>query len=81
MECAGISKTGPRNAPQESATVADAFEGREYAEYFWINTKGQKYWEGKPFVRKLRPPNADEILCKSQNEFDYLIDKHFGIGR
>jgi hypothetical protein len=61
--------------------VWDAFEGRSYANYLWHTDKVKKYWEQLPMQCSVKPRGQEEILCKSSDEFDALIDKYFGIGR
>lgn len=61
--------------------VYDAFEGRTYASYFWINPEEKKHWEEvKPSICNIKPPGEDEITCSSSDEFHKLVDKYFGIG-
>jgi hypothetical protein len=62
-------------------TISDAFEGRIYASYIWVNLKGKKYWEVTPTLCSVKPRGQDEITCKSEEEFVSLVDKYFGIGR
>jgi hypothetical protein len=64
-----------------SIVVYDAFEGRGYANYLWHTDKVKKYWEQPPMACSVKPRGQPEILCKSSDEFNELIDKHFGIGR
>ena len=63
-----------------SRVVYDAFEGRGYANYLWISDKAKKFWEVAPVTCSVKPRGQDEITCKSSDEFDRLVDKHFGIG-
>jgi hypothetical protein len=63
-----------------SKIVYDAFEGRVYANYLWMSEKGKKFWEVAPMECNVKPRGQDEITCKSSEEFDRLVDKHFGIG-
>jgi hypothetical protein len=67
--------------PAASDVVYDAFEGRMYANYVWINTQNKKYWEVPPMICSVKPRGGDEIICHSSDEFETLIDKYFGIGR
>jgi hypothetical protein len=67
--------------PASNDLVFDAYEGRGYASYVWINTTKKKYWEIAPTECSVKPRNNEEIFCHSQDEFDSLIDKYFGIGR
>ena len=64
-----------------SFLVYDAFEGRVYANYLWFSEKDKKGWEVKPMECSVKPRGQDEITCKSDDEFEKLVDKHFGIGR
>lgn len=68
-------------SPSVSNTVFDAFEGRTFASYMWINSENKKYWEVAPMECTVTPRGQEEILCKSSGEFEKLIDKYFGIGR
>jgi len=55
--------------------VSDAFEGRPYADYMWINNQGKKYWEVKPFMCKVTPiSGGEDKTCQSQDEFEALIN-------
>jgi len=63
-----------------SMVVYDAFEGRVYANYLWFSQKDKKYWEVAPMDCNIKPRGQDEITCKSSEEFQHLVDKHFGIG-
>jgi hypothetical protein len=67
--------------PSASDTVYDAFEGRRYATYIWINSQNKKFWEVAPAVCSIRPLGQDEMSCKSSDEFERLVDKYFGIGQ
>lgn len=64
-------------------TISDAFEGRLYASYLWFNplNAGKKFWEVKPMTCSVKPRKQGEITCKTEEEFDSLVDKYFGIGR
>lgn len=64
-----------------SDVVYDAFEGRVYASYIWSNPQKKKYWDVPPLECSVKPRGGDEIICHSSDEFETLIDKHFGIGR
>jgi hypothetical protein len=62
-------------------TVSDAFEGRDYGTYAWVNAQNKKYWEVAPWACAVYPRGQPEIRCKSSDEFDALVDKYFGIAR
>jgi len=68
-------------SPSNSMAVFDAFEGREYASYIWINSEHKKFWEVKPGMCEVDPQEHDTIYCKSEAEFLRLVDKYFGIGQ
>ena len=53
--------------------VQDAFEGKGYAEYSWINNTGKKYWEVKPVLCKVTLLSGEEKICSSMEEFEELI--------
>ena len=59
--------------PTVSMWVQDAYEGKEYAEYFWINRHGQWYLEVKPDTCKVTLLSGIEKTCESQEEFEQLI--------
>jgi len=61
-------------------TISDAFEGRLYASYLWFNP-GKKAWEVKPTECWIKPRKQEKISCESEDDFDSLVDKYFGIGR
>jgi hypothetical protein len=63
-----------------SNTVTDAFEGRGYASYIWINSQGKPYQEVAPTDCTVKPRGQPAITCKSSEEFESLVDKYFGIG-
>jgi hypothetical protein len=57
-------------------TVMDAYEGKVFADYYWINTQGKKYWEVKPFTCKVTMLNGEDRVCDSQDEFDSLVKQY-----
>ena len=64
-----------------SYLVYDAFEGRVYASYVWINPEHKKGWEVDPTDCSVKPRGQASIVCKSSDEFEDLVDKYFGISR
>jgi hypothetical protein len=68
-------------APSSSVIITDAFEGRVYADYFWINPHGKKYWEVAPSDCQVSIPAKDTIKCNSSDEFDSLTEKYFGTAK
>jgi hypothetical protein len=63
-----------------SITVFDAFEGTGYAGY--IQTS-DRIAAGLPVKRpvwcSVEPRGQDKVTCKSEHEFDTLIEKYFGL--
>jgi hypothetical protein len=62
-----------------SEVVFDAFGGREYAEYTWINSENKKFYEVAPSVCEIEIPGKPQQLCKSDTEFDELTEQYFGV--
>jgi len=67
------SGKGKSYVPTVFRTVSDAFEGKVYAEYFWCNDKGKKYWEVAPFMCKVTLLNGEEKFCNTTDEYEELI--------
>jgi hypothetical protein len=59
--------------------VFDAFGGRVYANYMWINSQNKKFWEVSPSMCEIHIPGKPDEACKSAEEFDQLADKYFGV--
>jgi hypothetical protein len=72
----GISK----GAPVVSKSVYDAFEGRVYAHYLWINSEHKFAAEVKPMECYIKPISRPKQQCGSYDEFEELVEKNFGIG-
>jgi hypothetical protein len=67
------SREFTRNVPSIAVSISDAFEGKGYAEYFWNNTQGKKYWDVKPFICNVTQLSGEERPCTSQEEFDDFV--------
>jgi hypothetical protein len=65
-----ITKGAP---PSNAKSLLDAYEGKQYGDYFWINSQGKKYWEVQPVVCKATMPSGEERNCQSEEEFYDLI--------
>jgi hypothetical protein len=74
-----FSTTADKKSVSTVITVYDAFEGRVYAAYIWINNKGKQYWEVKPMECFVLPIGKDKIPCSSVEEFNKLAETYFGI--
>ena len=67
--------------PVFSDVVYDAFEGRVYARYVWLNVENKKNSEVTPTECWVKPLGKTEKQpCSSSDEFEELVDKYFGIG-
>lgn len=60
-------------APSTSKSLSDAFEGKVYGSYGWINSQGKKYWEVAPSECVVTLPSGDEKKCQSSEEWDELV--------
>jgi hypothetical protein len=56
--------------PGHSAIVSDAFEGKVYASYEWINVTNKQFWEVPPTECQVAMPNGETKYCKSSGEFE-----------
>lgn len=65
--------------PVTAAVVYDAFGGRMYANYMWINSQNKKYWEVSPSQCEIHIPGKPDETCKTAAEFDELTEKYFGV--
>jgi hypothetical protein len=45
-----------------------------------VNTEKKKYWEVAPVECYVKPLGHAKIQCKSNDEFETLVEKYFGIG-
>ena len=62
-----------------STGVFDAFENTSYANYVWTSDKTKKYWQVKPAWCTVSPPGLPDVICKSGDEFNDLVEKYFGL--
>lgn len=62
---------------QYTHLIYDAFEGRVYGDFdsFYKDILSE---DAKPDSCKIKPRDHDEILCKSNEEFDKLALQYFG---
>lgn len=59
-------------------TVYDAFGGRVYAAYGWIDSPG----DGPRITAcKILIPDKPDQLCKSITEFNELVERYFGVAQ
>jgi hypothetical protein len=60
-------------------TVYDAFGGRVFASYVWVNPQGKTFWEVSPSECTIHIPGKPDEKCKTDTEFDELTEKYFGV--
>ncbi|HEX6494702.1 MAG TPA: hypothetical protein VF018_04415 [Acidobacteriaceae bacterium] len=58
--------------PGHSAIVSDAFEGKVYGSYQWINVTNKQFWEVPPTECEVTMPTGETKYCKSSEEFEDL---------
>lgn len=56
--------------------LLDAFEQREYAEYFWMVDAVKKYWDNPPKICKEIPISGDEQPCHSDDEYKAIVKRY-----
>jgi hypothetical protein len=59
--------------PSHSTILVDAFEGKVYGNYVWINLRGKKWWEVSPVECSVTTFSGEEKHCSSSGEFDALV--------
>ena len=52
--------------------LSDAFEGRVFGSYIWINPGNKKFWEVSPTECYVISPTGERKDCTSSDEFDDL---------
>jgi hypothetical protein len=65
--------------PVISDVVYDAFGGRIYANFMWINSKNRPAFEVSPSECEIHIPGKPDQACKTAEEFDELTEKYFGV--
>lgn len=73
------SLSADKKGSMVSDVVYDAFGGRVYATYIWLNSEGKKFWEVPPSECDVEIPGKPEEKCNSNTEFDELSEKYFGV--
>jgi hypothetical protein len=67
-----ISSVGSK-PPSASRTLVDAFEGKTYADYYWINVEGKRFDEVKPTACSVTRLNGEVVRCHSIEEYEMLV--------
>ncbi|MGA3162549.1 MAG: hypothetical protein ABSC77_15195 [Terracidiphilus sp.] len=65
--------------PAEADVVYDAFGGRVYANYMWINSQNKKFWEVPPSTCEIHIPGKSDEKCTNNTQFNELTEKYFGV--
>ena len=65
--------------PVISDVVYDAFGGRIYANFMWINSRNKPAFEVAPSQCEIHIPGRPDQACKTAEEFDELTEKYFGV--
>ena len=74
-----VNSTSAEKIPVVADVVYDAFGGRIYANYIWINSQSKKYWEVSPSTCEIHIPGKPVEKCNSAEEFDALTEEYFGV--
>ncbi len=69
------------NPASVSAVVYDAFGGRVFASYVWVNPQGKQFWEVSPSECDIEIPGKPDEKCTTDTQFDELTEKYFGVTR
>ncbi len=62
--------------PSTAKVLYDAFEGKDYGNYMWINSQGKQFWEVAPTECSVTNPSGREHKCASSEEFDNLAKQY-----
>lgn len=74
-----VNSTSVKKFPIVTDVVYDAFGGRIYANYMWINSQNKKFWEVPPSKCEIYIPDKPVEKCNSAEEFNKLTGKYFGV--
>ena len=67
------------NVSSVDKNLSDAFEGKTYGSYTWINREHKKYWEVAPSECKVTLPSGEEKTCQSDEEWDQLVKAYMDL--
>lgn len=62
-----------------SKFLADAYEGSEIADYYWLSKAGHKYWDVPPQQCEVKDQNGAMTHCDSDDSFKELVLHRYGI--
>ena len=74
-----VSSTSADKFPVATDVVYDAFGGRIYANYMWVNSQNKKYWDVSPSMCEIHIPGRPIEKRNSAEEFNELTEKYFGV--
>lgn len=74
-----INSFGGVDSAAVSDVVYDAFGGRVYATYIWVNPLKKKFYEVPPSECEINIPGKPLEKCNSSEEFNELAEKYFGV--
>lgn len=67
--------------PMVADTVSDAFGGRIYANYMWINSQNKQSSEVPPVTCEIHIPGKPDETCNTEEEFNKLVDRYFDVAQ
>ena len=76
-----VNSISAEKFPIVADVVYDAFGGRVYANYVWVNSHNKKYWEVSPSTCEIHIPGKPDETCKTDTEFDELTEKYFNVAQ
>lgn len=59
-----------------SQYLEDAFEGKVFGNYIWIEDKVKKYWEVPPIECDMILQTGEKKICASSDEFEELANNY-----
>ncbi len=76
-----VNSTSVGKIPVTVAVVYDAFGGRVFANYIWINSHNKQYSDVSPSTCEVHIPGRPDETCKTEAEFDEMTEKYFGVAQ
>lgn len=74
-----VNSFGSAGPASVTDVIYDAFGGRVYATYIWVNPLKRKFWEVPPSECDVEIPGKPEEQCTSTDAFNQLTEKYFGV--
>jgi len=76
-----VNSTSVGKIPVTVSVVYDAFGGRVFANYIWVNSHDKNDSEVPPSTCEIHIPGKPDEKCKTDIEFDELTEKYFGVAQ